>query len=186
VVNRGVILYGPPAVGKDTITAALRQVDPGFAHFERLKCGPGRTTGYRMISPAELAAIPPASILWTNERYRAVYLVDRAGLDQLWADGRTPVVHLGQPEAIAAVAAGTPSARWLVVDLYAALPVLRERIPARGTGDDAQRLAAAADTPRLAHADLVVDTGAVEPGEAARLIAERCALQHQGALGPGR
>ena len=185
-MNRGVILYGPPAVGKDTVTVALQQLDPAFAHFRRLKCGPGRTTGYRMISSDQLAAVPASSILWANERYGAVYLVDRDGLEQLWGAGRTPVVHLGQPEAIAAVVAGTTSARWLVVDLHAALPVLQARIAARGTGDDALRFTAAADTPRLPHADLAVDTGAVEPGEAAQLIAERCALQHQGALGPGR
>ena len=185
-MNQGVILYGPPAVGKDTVTAALEHLDKRFAHFRRLKCGPGRTTGYRMVSAGELAAVSTGSILWSNERYGAIYLVDRDGLDQLWQATRTPVLHLGQPEAIAAVLAGTPSARWTVVDLHAPLPVLHQRIAARGTGDDADRIAAVAGTPRLPHADLAVDTAIVEPSEAARLIAERCALQHEGALRPAR
>jgi guanylate kinase len=181
-----VILYGPPAVGKDTVTSALVRLDPGFAHFQRLKCGPGRTAGYRMIGPEQLAALPAASILWTNRRYGAVYLVDREGLGQLWQAGRTPVMHLGQPEAVDAVVAGTGSVRWRVVDLHAPLSVLRRRIRARGAGDDAQRLAAAADTPRLEHADLAVDTSVTEPAETARLIAECCSLQQRGALRPVR
>lgn len=182
----GVVLYGPPAVGKDTVTAALTADQAGFVHYRRLKSGPGRTAGYRMISSDELAALPAHKILWTNHRYSAVYLVERDGLGDIWRDGGTPVVHLGQPEAVASVVRGTPDARWLVVDLHAPLPVLRKRIQARGTGDDDKRLAAAAQTPRLAHPDLVIDTGLIAPAEAAVLIAERCTQQHAGTFGPRR
>ena len=170
-MNTGVILYGPPAVGKDTITTELVSLDVGITHFERLKCGPGRTAGYRMISREQLTAITPASILWSNDRYGAVYLVDREGLDQIWHLGLTPVIHLGQPEAIDAITTRTSATRWLVVDLHAALQVLEERIPARGTRDDVQRLTVAAGTPRLTRANLAIDTGITEPTLAARMIA---------------
>lgn len=176
----GVILYGPPAAGKDTVTAELVALDPRFTHFERLKCGPGRTAGYRMVEPEQLAALPSEVVLWTNRRYDAVYLVDRPGLAAIWQTGRIPVVHLGQPEAVTAVTAGTPAARWLVVELHAPLPVLRARIEARGTGDDAARVTAAIETPRLDGADLVVDTGTVSAAEAARLVAERSLQQQRG------
>ena len=182
----GVILYGPPAVGKDTVTAALAAEQSGFVHYRRLKCGPGRTAGYRMISSDDLATLPADKVLWTNRRYSAVYLVERDGLGDIWRAGDTPVVHLGQPEAVVAVVRGTPNARWLVVDLHAPMPMLRERIQARGTGDDDARLAVAAQTPRLAHSDLVIDTGITAPAEAAVLIAERFTQQHAGTLRPRR
>ena len=43
-MTSGVLLYGPPAVGKDTITRHLERIGP-FEQFRRLKCGPGRSTG---------------------------------------------------------------------------------------------------------------------------------------------
>jgi ATP-dependent 26S proteasome regulatory subunit len=36
----GVILYGPPGAGKDTITAELSRLRPEFTLFQRLKAGP--------------------------------------------------------------------------------------------------------------------------------------------------
>lgn len=169
----GVILYGAPATGKDTVTAALVRQYPHFVLYKRLKCGPGRTAGYRMISPKAMAAIPASSILWTNHRYGATYLVDRDGLADTWKSGHVPVLHLGQPEAVDAVVDQIPGVRWLVVELHSPLDVLRERISARGTGDDDQRIKAAMRTPRLLTARVHVDTSVIDPNSAARLIAER-------------
>ena len=182
---RGVILYGAPATGKDTVTRDLVHNHAGFVHFERLKAGPGRTVGYRMISREQATSMPAAAVLWANERYGAIYLVDRPGLQQIWQDHRTPVVHLGQPEAVEAVVRRTPEASWLVVELRGDLAVLQERIRQRATGDDDQRIAAALSTPRLDRPDISIDTGVTGPGEAARLIAERIGHQQVGAVRPG-
>lgn len=171
-MKAGVLLYGPPAVGKDTITRELAQIGP-FAHFHRLKCGPGRTAGYRMISPTDLDQIPGTDRIYVNQRYGATYVVDRPGLVELWTAGLTPVIHLGQPDAVTATTSGAPEARWFVVDLQCPIPVLAARIKARATGDDAARLQAARSTPRLAHPDLAVDTNSTRPEQAARLIEER-------------
>ncbi len=181
----GVILYGAPATGKDTVTEALTSSNPRFAHFERLKAGPGRTSGYRMISVKQATAMPASAVLWANQRYGATYMVDRQGLHAIWQSDRIPVVHLGQPEAVEAVVGRAAGASWLVVELHCGLPVLRERIRRRCTGDDDQRIAAALTTPRLSWADISIDTGHVEPGEAARLIAERVGHQQVGAFRPG-
>ena len=167
----GVILYGAPATGKDTVTEALVREYPYFGRYRRLKCGPGRTAGYRMISPAELAAIPSSSVLWINHRYGATYLVDREGLAEMWNAGIVPVLHLGQVEAIEALVEQAPSVRWLVVELHSPLSVLQRRIKERCTGDDAQRLQAAVDTPRLRTASIRLDTSRVTPQSAARTIA---------------
>jgi guanylate kinase len=175
----GVILYGAPATGKDTVTEALVRRYPHFVRYRRLKCGPGRTAGYRMISPEAMAAIPASSILWTNRRYGATYLVDRDGLAETWEAGRVPVLHLGQPEAVDALVAQTPGVCWLVVELHSPLDILRERIRDRGTGDDDQRIEAAMRTPRLLTARVHVDTSVIEPDSAARLIAEHMPRSEQ-------
>lgn len=168
----GVILYGAPATGKDTVTTALARQYPHFVPYKRLKCGPGRTAGYRTISPEAMAAIPASSILWTNHRYGATYLVDRDELVRILDTGCVPVLHLGQPEAVEALVDQTPRVSWLVVELHSPLRVLRERIRERGTGDDEQRLEAAMHTPPLLTARVRVDTSAIEPASAARIIAE--------------
>jgi guanylate kinase len=182
---RGVILYGAPATGKDTVTEALTGSYPEYAHFERLKAGPGRTAGYRMISVEQVASMPAAAVLWANHRYGATYLVDLPGLQQVWQQHRIPVVHLGQPEAVEAVVERTPEASWLVVELHCDLAVLQERIRQRGTGDDDQRVAAALSTPRLRSVDISIDTGITDPVKAARLIAERVRQQQAGAIRTG-
>ncbi|GIJ22374.1 hypothetical protein Vlu01_29980 [Micromonospora lutea] len=170
-MKEGLILYGAPASGKDTVTAALVAKYPQFEHFRRLKAGAGRTSGYRMISEARANALrkTPGAILWENTRYSATYIVERSGLEQIWQSGRIPVVHIGQVDAIDALRAA--EARWTVVELYAPLAALHSRIRSRGTGDDDQRFAAIERTPSLQAADMRIDTGVVSIAEAAEMIA---------------
>ena len=46
-MNIGVILYGPPAAGKDTITGELLALDPRYRQFSRLKA---RTRAHNELS----------------------------------------------------------------------------------------------------------------------------------------
>lgn len=80
-----------------------------------------------------------------------------------------PVVHLGQIEAIEAIADGT-EANWTVIELYARPAILASRIRSRGTGDEDQRFAAVKQTLRLPVADMRIDTEAVSVSEAANAI----------------
>ncbi|WP_082853971.1 MULTISPECIES: kinase [Nocardia] len=170
-MSTGVLLYGPPASGKDTVTAALSRLDPQFQLFERLKDGPGRTTGYRMISPERFDQLRDSGdLIWTNTRYRARYAIDRSGLLQLLEAGRIPVVHAGQPEAISAVVAATPAVSWTVVALRVDRDAAISRIAARATGDFAERLAAWDETPSLTSPALTIDTTRTPPDAAASLI----------------
>ncbi|WP_432049574.1 kinase [Verrucosispora sp. NA02020] len=170
-MKQGLIIYGPPASGKDTITAALVAKHPQFEHFKRLKSGGGRTSGYRMISEAGADALrkTPGAVLWENSRYGATYFVERSGLEQMWQSGRMPVVHLGQVAAIDALR--DTEAQWTVVELYASPVILHSRIRSRSTGDDDQRFAAIEQTPRLPTADMRIDTGVMSIAEAAEMIA---------------
>jgi hypothetical protein len=52
-----VILYGPPAAGKGTVTKALTRLDNSYWLYQSLKVGPGRTAGYRMAALSHEADI---------------------------------------------------------------------------------------------------------------------------------
>lgn len=168
--GRGVILYGPPAVGKDTITAHLVAINSSYALFPRIKVGPGRTAGYRMATPEALEELQRAGdVVWRNARYGAVYVVDRPEL-QRQLGAQLPVLHLGQPDAIDAVCRATVGARWLVVALSCPWDIAKRRIVERETGDTQARLQAWRETPELAAADLRIDTHEASPAEAAQAI----------------
>jgi len=171
-VRRAVVLYGPPAAGKNTITSALTREDGQYRLFLRLKAGPGRTAGYRMVTVDQLDALRrvPGEIVWENQRYGAVYAVDRSGLVAMLDLGQVPVLHLGQVAAVAAVTSASPDVRWLVVALTCPRAVAAQRIVQRATGDTAARLAAFDATEMLPGADLTIDTSAVTPEQSATRI----------------
>lgn len=166
----GVVLYGPPAAGKDTVTVALHQLDARYRLFRRIKHGPGRTAGYRMVSAEQLEQLRrDGEVIWENHRYGATYVVDRA---QLLADAAAavPVLHLGQLPAVDAVRAAVPAIGWLTVELWCPRAVAAQRIRARGTGDDEARLAAYDQTDRLDEAALRLDTTTLTPEQAAAAV----------------
>lgn len=167
----GVILYGAPAAGKDTVTAALTGANHQFRLFERLKAGPGRTTGYRMTTPEKLDRLAASSeIIWENSRYDARYAIDRPQLMAVLESGAIPVVHAGQLEVVDAVREATPDTRWIVVELRCSRDTAAARIAARATNDTRQRLAAWDATIPFPAADLRIDTGLCKPAQAAKLV----------------
>lgn len=170
---RGIILYGPPASGKDTITRALHSIDSRYTLFRRLKVGGGRTYGYRIAKESDLEVLRKRhAIVWENHRYDAVYAVDYPSLlDELVV--RLPVLHLGQAEAVSAVTTATPAARWLIVSLWCPRDVAIARIVARGTSDVVARVQAWDETEPLASADLTINTADVSAVDAAREIHRR-------------
>ena len=171
-----VILYGPPASGKDTITTALTSLDPRFQLFPRLKAGSGKTATYRMTTEHELDAMRKrGEVAWENHRYSATYAVDIPELRARLAVG-VPVLHLGQVAAIDAVRRAIPDATWLTVALVTPRAGAAERLAARSPCDLEERLAAWDATEHLAAPDLVIDTGTRSPTEAASMILGRSAL----------
>jgi guanylate kinase len=173
--QQGVILYGPPASGKDTVTAALGEIDSRYAQFQRLKVGSGKTSGYRIGTREQLAQLRAAGdVIYENARYGNTYTIDRPGLDDAVNAG-VPVVHLGQLIGVRALVDGFP-AEWATVLLWCSREVTAARSAGRGDTDTEARLAAwdATKEDLDAHPgfgwDLVVETATTGPAEAARRI----------------
>ncbi|MFJ1601516.1 guanylate kinase [Streptomyces sp. NPDC088261] len=175
--KQGVILYGPPAAGKDTVTAALTGLHAKYAQFARLKVGAGKSSGYRMGTAEQLHELEAAGdVVYANTRYGNTYAIDRPGVDAAFAAG-VPVMHLGQVDGVRALVDGY-AAGWSVVLLWCPREVTEERSAGRGDSDTAARLAAWDATredldahPGMAW-DLTIDTTEASPQDAARLIDE--------------
>ncbi|MFF4983792.1 guanylate kinase [Streptomyces sp. NPDC001046] len=180
--KQGVILYGPPASGKDTVTTALTELNRKYAQFARLKVGTGKSVGYRMGTAEQLRKLEAAGdVVYANARYGNTYVIDRPGVDAAFAAG-VPVVHLGQVDGIRALLSGYP-ADWSVVLLWCTRGTAAQRSAERGDADTTARLAAwdatcedLAANPGMVW-DLTVDTTAASPQDAARLINQLLARQ---------
>jgi guanylate kinase len=169
----GVLLYGPPAAGKDTINAELTARDQRFQRYRRPKHGGRLGPGYRPITGVQLEQLRAGgTILWENSGYGATYLVEQTGLIDLADSGAVPVVHLGQPAAIGALTTGVLWVRWHVIELTCSRAIAVDRLSQRDPADVHERLAVYDATPRLADAELCVDTGRTSPADAAQLVAE--------------
>jgi guanylate kinase len=167
----GVILYGPPASGKSTISALLARRDAGYAPFKRLKAGSGAMSDYREISRAELDRLDAeGKIIFRNDRYGNTYAIDRPALDEHRRHGQLPVVQVGQVAAMVSLA-GEPM-RWLRVLLWCPRDLTARRLQERGNADIPARLTAwdetVADllTEPPAEFDLVIRTDRVSADDA--------------------
>lgn len=175
--RQGIVLYGPPASGKDTITKALTALDPRYVQYERLKAGSGRTHSYRMTTRDEIDRLREhGDLIYENTRYGNLYAIDRPSIDALLGRGLIPIVHLGQ---LAGLRALSKRSQWLAVLLWCSRECSARRAEARGSTDLDARLRAwdetEADLKDARPDDFVlrIDTNQTSPLGAARAIAER-------------
>jgi guanylate kinase len=172
-----IILYGPPAAGKDTITAALQQLDSRYVGFGKLKLADehGDTTRYRLTTEQRLHRLRKQGlVIYENGRYGNRYIVDKPGLDDAFAEDHIPVVHMGQVAGVRALK--SYPATWLPVVLWCPRETTAIRARLRGSPDVEARLTAWDETrqdfARVRPDDfhLRIDTDQVEPHRAAKAI----------------
>ncbi|MFI6176390.1 guanylate kinase [Nonomuraea sp. NPDC051191] len=171
---KGIILYGPPASGKSTITVALNRLDPRFTLVRKLKAGNQRGTEYDFVSVGELARLRAGGrLLLETRRYGNTYAIDRHQINELVSTGRVPIVHLG---AIADIRRLTEAAAWFVVLLWIPRAVCEQRSWRRLDSDTPQRLQAWDETLADLHAHSEVpfphrfQTDLIRPAEIAQQI----------------
>ncbi|MEU4780812.1 kinase [Micromonospora sp. NPDC023633] len=170
-MKRGVVLYGPPAAGKDTVTRYLGVLDQRYVLFPCLGAGPDRTNGHRTATPTEIEELRRrGEIVWESRRHGATHVIDRPELAARLAE-HVPVVHLRQAEGIDAVTGAFPDARWLVAFLWCPREIAEVRVRQRGTGDTEGW----DEVPIIGHADLTINTLLTDPEDAARQIDSRVA-----------
>lgn len=177
----GVILYGPPASGKDTLTTALTNLDSRYELYPRLKVGPKACGAYREASSEQLAGLRTrGQLLFENQRYGNTYGVDAPYVTLMLERGAIPVIHVGQTAGVHAVTRFP--ARWLTVALWCSRATTEARARARGSTDVDARLAAWDETASdLAAAEddlfaMTILTDRTTPEESAAAIHDRMAL----------
>ncbi|MFE5806447.1 guanylate kinase [Streptomyces sp. NPDC056491] len=184
----GVVLFGPPTAGKDTVSAALTGLDGRYGQLPKIKVGSGRTTGYRMADSEELDALRAAGrVVLETRRYGNTYAIDRDDLDTMAGAGRIPLVHIGSVEHLRTFTAAVREP-WLSVLLWVPRHVCEKRSRGRGDRDTEDRLAAwdeaLADLDAVPDGeelfDLLLRTDHTAPAGAAEIIARAHAGNHGG------
>ena len=56
-------------------------------------------------------------VVWANERYGAVYAIDRPHLRRMVEEGHIPVLHVGQRSAVDAIVSAVPGVQVTTVSL---------------------------------------------------------------------
>lgn len=135
----GVVLYGPPASGKNAVTTELTRLDSRFTLFERIRASSAPKPGYRNASVAEVETLAArGQIIYENTRYGNRYIVDGPEIARLTSAGLFPVLHLGQIDGIRAVM--SRSGQWLTVRLHCVRETTLRRSQERGDSDTLKRL----------------------------------------------
>lgn len=182
---RPIVLYGPPAVGKDTITEALATLDSAYRLFPLLKAGLGRNHGYRRIPLHEMGALASSGDLILRwNRYGNTYAVDRTELESALI-AYIPVLHFAEKYHIETLLSATPTADWFVVELTCPRPIAAERLAARNPADVEQRLALFDQVPTIGDlSHLKLDTSVLTPDAVAARI-RRCSRQGRSGTADG-
>jgi guanylate kinase len=175
-MRAGVLLSGPPASGKDTVTVALERLDMAVKLFPRLKAGSGRMKGYRQVPLASLDEMDAAGLIaQRHERYHNHYAIDRPYLERMLVRGEKPIIHVGRLDNLRQLQDFRPD--FLSVLFWVSEDIMVDRLRHRADRNISERVVAwreeRDDLVQLSEPeifDIAIDTGVVEIVDTARLI----------------
>ncbi len=182
-----ILLSGPPASGKDSLTEALHGIDPKFVHFRKHRAGSGGQPGAAYIdisvSQFERMAQQNRFAQW-HDRYGRYYGVAVEELDRTLSTAKIPIIHVGKYQNLLALRQHPllrPALSILLLCSRAAAGVRLENRHAGQLGEVEARLAAfdqeqqtlrdERDRRGLLDFDLVTDSGSKTVSQLARSIA---------------
>jgi guanylate kinase len=183
--NPVLLLSGTPASGKDTTTSLLVKLNPRFRHFKKHRgSNQPKTDGtYIHVTPDEFAVMSDhGEFLQHHYRYDRGYGVSLKELNQHWAKGEIPIIHVGKYENILPLRTQEGNVRSVL--LMVSLAETERRLKQRHV-DDAEEverritayreeraeLAVLINSGRALEFDLIVDNSTNNPEEIAQLIA---------------
>ncbi len=138
-----VLLYGPPASGKDTITQLLQNRNNIFFHFKKHKVYPGdqqiqtkNQLSYFHISMNRfLNMIANGEFLQFHWRYKSFYGVSKVLMDDSLSNGKIPIVHVGKIYDLLELT-DVLEAKLIIILVWETLDVISKRLKFRHKGDN--------------------------------------------------
>jgi len=180
------LLSGTPASGKDTITRLLLELDPRFRHFKKHRSSDQEKADgtYIHVTSNEFSSLlAQGAFLQHHYRYDRGYGVAHSELDQHWAKGEIPIIHVGKYENISPIR--TQEVKATSVLLMVSLSETQRRLHQRHTDDieeverriaayheEREELATLIRSGKALEFDLIVDNSGETPEVIARLIAQ--------------
>ncbi|MDF5758980.1 AAA family ATPase [Spongiactinospora sp. TRM90649] len=129
----GIILCGPPASGKSTVTGALHELDPRFVLARSLVVGDDHADDHDQVTHEQVERLRAAGrIIADTRRDGNRYVIDRHPIEHIAQAGLVPVVHVGSSRDVEGLSV---MGEWVRVLLVTPPEIRRERL--RRRADDA-------------------------------------------------
>lgn len=131
---RAILISGPPASGKDTLTRALGCIDPAYRMANKHKDSRAGSTHHIIVTPAAFdAMLEQGAFLQWHERYGRRYGLACRTVEDILAEGGFPIIHTGRLANLRMLQSVMPDA--VSVLLQAPLNVLTGRLSQRHAGN---------------------------------------------------
>jgi len=125
------LLSGPPASGKDTVSHELINRNNRFVLFKKHRAGGETNSGYIDISTAQFKEMEAQNkFIQSHLRYGRLYGVSRDGIEKTLAYGKIPIIHTGRIENLVKLK-DVFGQKCIAIHLWEHRDILAERIRKR-------------------------------------------------------
>ncbi len=134
-INSIILLCGPPASGKDSITEAICKIDEGFYHFKKHRAINGKTymhrNNYIDITKDEFKKmIENDEFIQYHERYNRYYGISKKAMADGISKNLNMIIHTGRIENLQELKKKI-NENTISILLWAPMDILRQRLVKR-------------------------------------------------------